>query len=230
MFGAFLMFVLIILVYTAISDIITVLFRMTGLTEEKARFQVVSLLTNSGFTTNESEIILNSKIRRRIAKATMLFGYAFTVTIVSSVVTIFMSFDGTEIGDAALQIAFVVALSILFYIIRNTKTVKSRFDILIEEIANMVMFGKKSNPIVLLDDYGDLVVAQIELNAVPPILKDTMLKDAVLKSEYEILVMMLKNKEGQAIRVDGDTIVKKGDILVVLGTKKSIRAVFERAE
>lgn len=225
MFGAFLMFVLIILVYTAISDIITVLFRMTGLTEEKARFQVVSLLTNSGFTTNESEIILNSKIRRRIAKATMLFGYAFTVTIVSSVVTIFMSFDGTEIGDAALQIAFVVALSILFYIIRNTKTVKSRFDILIEEIANMVMFGKKSNPIVLLDDYGGLVVAQIELNAVPPILKDTMLKDAVLKSEYEILVMMLKNKEGQAIRVDGDTIVKKGDILVVLGTKKSIRAV-----
>lgn len=230
MFGAFLMFVLMILVYTAISDIITVLFRITGLTEEKARFQVVSLLTNSGFTTNESEIILNSKIRRRIAKATMLFGYAFTVTIVSSVVTMFLSFDTTEIGGVALQIFFVVVLFILFYIIRNTRAVKSRFDLLIEQIANMVMFGKKSNPIVLLDDYGDLVVAQIGLNTVPAILQDTMLKDAVLKSKYEILIMMLKNKEGQSMQVDAETIVTKGDILVVLGTKKFIRSVFERVE
>ena len=96
MTGAILMFVFLILIYILISDIITVLFRLTGLTEEKARFQVVSLLTNSGFTTNESEIIVSSKVRRKIAKATMLFGYAFTVTIVSTIVNIFMTFDETK--------------------------------------------------------------------------------------------------------------------------------------
>lgn len=92
------------------------------------------------------------------------------------------------------------------------------------------MFGVNSNPIVLLDDYGDLVVAQIELKVVPPILRNIRLQDTVLRSEHDILVMMLKNKEGKAIKVEGTTIVEKDDILVVLGTKKSIRNIFERIE
>ena len=82
MAGALVLFVIFVIIYVVISDIITVFFRLTGLTEENARFQVISLLTNSGFTTRESEAIVSSKVRRRLARATMLFGYAFTVTIV----------------------------------------------------------------------------------------------------------------------------------------------------
>lgn len=37
-----------ILVYILINEIFTVLFRLTGLTEDKAKFQVTSMLTNSG--------------------------------------------------------------------------------------------------------------------------------------------------------------------------------------
>ena len=74
MIGSLIVFVLFIIVYIVISDIITIFFRLTGLTEEKARFQVISLLTNSGFTTRESESVVASKIRRRLARATMLFG------------------------------------------------------------------------------------------------------------------------------------------------------------
>ncbi|MBR2000686.1 MAG: potassium transporter TrkA, partial [Firmicutes bacterium] len=84
MAGALLMFVLLIMFYIVIADIITIFFRLAGMTEEKARFQVISLLTNSGFTTQESEAVVNSKIRRRLATATMIFGYAFTVTILSA--------------------------------------------------------------------------------------------------------------------------------------------------
>ncbi|MFA6709555.1 MAG: hypothetical protein WCR79_07675, partial [Fusobacterium sp.] len=59
------------------------MFRLTGMSEDKARFQVISLLTNSGFTTSESELILKSKKRRSLAKIIMIFGYTFTATIVS---------------------------------------------------------------------------------------------------------------------------------------------------
>ena len=79
--GAFILFGIFIFGYMAIAEVFTVLFRLTGLTREKARFQVISMLTNSGYTTSESELITQSKVRRRLARLTMLFGYSFTVTI-----------------------------------------------------------------------------------------------------------------------------------------------------
>ncbi len=56
------LFSLIILLYWVISELFTMLFRLIGLPEEKARFQVTSLLTGCGFTTRESEMILLSLI------------------------------------------------------------------------------------------------------------------------------------------------------------------------
>ena len=84
---AFTLFSMIILLYWVIAELFTFFFRLTGLTAERARFQVTSLLTGTGFTTKESEIIMTSPRRRRLARATMLFGYVFTVTIVSALIT-----------------------------------------------------------------------------------------------------------------------------------------------
>ena len=51
---AFSLFSLIILIYWVITELFTIFFRFTGLPDEKARFQVISLLTGCGFTTRES--------------------------------------------------------------------------------------------------------------------------------------------------------------------------------
>ena len=77
---AFSLFALIILGYWVISELFSLLFRFTGLPEEKARFQVISLLTGCGFTTHESELLLSTRSRRRLARLTMLFGYVFNLT------------------------------------------------------------------------------------------------------------------------------------------------------
>ena len=66
------------------------LFRITGLTKEKASFQAISLLTNCGFTTGESEVITSDRLRRRIAIAAMISGYSFSVVIVSLLINVFM--------------------------------------------------------------------------------------------------------------------------------------------
>ena len=108
MIGSMIIFVLLIIFYILIADIITIFFRLTGMTEERARFQVISLLTNSGFTTQESEAVVTSKIRRRLARATMLFGYAFTVTILSTTVNVFMTMSDSELG--AILVAFPTLL------------------------------------------------------------------------------------------------------------------------
>ena len=89
MIGSLILFILFVIVYILISDVITIIFRLTGMSEETARFQAISLLTNSGYTTSESETVLASSLRRKIARFTMLFGYTFTVTIVSTTVNFF---------------------------------------------------------------------------------------------------------------------------------------------
>lgn len=95
--GSIILFVVFIIVYSIIIETFTVLFRLTGLTQEKAKTQVISLLTNSGFTTSESEVILHSRKRRKLAQLTMMFGYSFTVIIVSVVVNIFLTLSRTEV-------------------------------------------------------------------------------------------------------------------------------------
>ena len=65
---ALLLFSFIILLYWVITELFTFFFRLTGLPVEKARFQVISLLTGTGFTTRESEMVLSSRRRRRLAR------------------------------------------------------------------------------------------------------------------------------------------------------------------
>ena len=78
---ALLLFFFFFFLYWVITELFTFIFRLTGLPVEKARFQVISLLTGTGFTTRESEIILSSRLRRRLARITMLFVYVFNVLI-----------------------------------------------------------------------------------------------------------------------------------------------------
>ena len=91
------LFSLIILIYWVISELFTMLFRFTGVPDEKARFQVISLLTGCGYTTHESELFLSSKSRRRLARVIMLFGYVFNVTIISALVNVFFSLKISEV-------------------------------------------------------------------------------------------------------------------------------------
>ena len=226
MAGSLILFTLFIIVYIVISDIITIFFRLTGMTEEKARFQVISLLTNSGFTTRESEAVVSNKIRRRLARATMLFGYAFTVTIVSTTVNFFMTLGKGELEALILWIPILLAVLTGFHLMRRSVYFKTKFDSWIECIGNRIMFGPDSNPIVLLEDYGDMVVAHIFLHQVPKILRDLPLKESSIMSQYNIMVMMVKKQNGEAAQATADTVLKPNDIIMVLGRRKDILEVF----
>ncbi len=83
------LFSFIILLYWIITEAFTLLFRMTGLPDERARFQVTSLLTGCGYTTKESEMFLSSRSRRRLVRMTMLFGYVFNITVVTALINVF---------------------------------------------------------------------------------------------------------------------------------------------
>ena len=226
MTASLILFALFIIVYIVISDIITIFFRLTGMTEEKARFQVISLLTNSGFTTRESEAVVSNKIRRRLARATMLFGYAFTVTIVSTTVNFFMTLGKGELDSLLVLIPILLLILAAFHLIRRSVYFKTKFDTWIERIGNRLMFGPDANPIVLLEDYGDRVVAHIYLQQVPKILKGIPLRDSEIMARHNIMVMMVKKPSGEASQASADTVLMPNDVIMVLGRRKDILEVF----
>jgi hypothetical protein len=80
------------IIITAVIEIYVVLFRLTGLKLEVSRFQVISLMTGTGFTTGESELILGHPIRRKLATFLILFG-AFSLAVIISTISNFLSDD-----------------------------------------------------------------------------------------------------------------------------------------
>lgn len=228
--GAIVLFVLFIIIYMIIAEIFTVLFRLAGLTPEKARFQVISMLTNSGYTTAESELITSSKIRRRLARMTMLFGYSFTVTIVSVIVNVFISLSETQLENIWAIVFVVIPVFFGLYLIIRFTGIRKAFDTLIGNLGNKMMFGEGSNPIMILDTYDESVMAEIHVHYVPHFLQDTPLEQSGLKAMYQLQLILVKRQGEMLTTITGDTIISEEDIVIIFGHHKTIRQLFERPE
>lgn len=92
------------------------------------------------------------------------------------------------------------------------------------------MFGKRSNPVVILDNYEGVVMAEVYLTNIPKFLESAMLKETDLKQRYNVIILLIKRDEGLIEKINGEIRLKKNDTLVVFGERKNIRAVFEKVE
>ena len=227
---AFSLFSLIILLYWVIAEMFTILFRFTGLPDERARFQVISLLTGCGFTTRESEMILSSKARRRMARVTMLFGYVFNITIVTALINVFLSMKEGQAGRyfAGLLIPLAVTAVILIFI--RVPVVKAWGDRMLERLARKILRQDAANTVLLIDYIGQASIAQVTLYTVPEEFREIPLAETGLKTEKNILVMLVE-KEGRAAEAaQAGTIFSDGDKVTVFGDYANICRTFNARE
>ena len=225
---SFILILAFIVIYVIVIQIYTVLFRITGLTKEKARFQAISLLTNSGFTTSESEVITIDRVRRRIAIAAMINGYAFSVIIVSLIINAILSLKEDLQDQALIGMLYAFGGFVVVIIITQIPIFKRWFEKLIQSIATKVLRrNKNENIIIMLDNYGRDSMAEIILNRVPDSMVDVPLFEMKIKEKYHLNVLMIK-RNGKVIDVNKDTVFKKNDRLVVFGSNASINSVFNK--
>ena len=222
------LFTLIIFVYWVISEVFTMLFRFTGLPAEKARFQVTSLLTGTGFTTRESEFFLSSRARRQLARVTMLFGYVFNITIVSAFINVFFSMKVSDILSNIFGMAIPIAAGIAVIVLARTPRVRSWSEKQIERLANRIVHHKTQNTVFLIDAIGKDVIAQVMLNTVPEALRGVPLSESGIKSDYGVLVMLVER--GSTVPAAADTVFRDGDKLTVFGNYAVICRLFMAAE
>ncbi len=229
-YAAFSLFSIIILIYWVISELFTMLFRFTGLPDERARFQVMSLLTGCGFTTRESEMILSSRSRRRLARITMLFGYVFNITIVTAFINVFLSLKLTQVSHAFIGVLIPLGALIIILAFMRIHSVRAWGDALIERLAGRLLHQDSSNTVLLLDYIGQDSIALVTLRKIPEAMEGKPLSQTGLRSENNLLVMLVERPGKKAAPVSGDTVFSPGDKLTVFGNYDSIRRVFEARE
>ena len=106
----------------------TVALALTGLSEELARFQTQSAFFGVGFTTKESESIVNHPVRRRIISAVMVLGRAVFATAVSALILSFVSAGGTTL---LFRLGYICGGVLILWIIFSSAWIGRRLSKLI---------------------------------------------------------------------------------------------------
>ena len=229
-FLAFSLFSLIILLYWVITELFTVFFRFTGLPEERARFQVISLLTGCGFTTKESEMFISTRPRRRLARITMLFGYVFNITIVSAFVNVFFSLKMAQVENYLLVVLIPLAAVAIIFVFMRVPVVRSWGEGVLEKLADRMIRGEGGNTVMPLDYIGKDSIALVTIKQIPEEFLDIPLSKTGLRAETGILVMLVEPQGGKAAAAGADTVFHVGDKLTVFGDYATICRAFHARE
>lgn len=213
-------------IYFFFIQIFTILFRMTGMTKSKSRFQVISLFTNSGYTTQEAELIVNHQARRKLANTTMLFGYMLNVTVISVLINVILTLGNSQSQDVWKFVAVLAGLFFLFFIISRFKFIDNFFQTIIQKIAIKFIYGKQTNIIEVLDNYSSNAICEILIRYLPAVCDKVPLKENGIKSEHGIQVLAIQRKSHVNSDVSGEDFIETGDRIIVYGKLKNIKDVF----
>lgn len=225
------LFSLIIVIYWIITELFTILFRFTGIPDEKARFQVISLLTGVGFTTRESELLLTNRVRRRLARATMLFGYAFNITIVSTFINVFLTLKLSQVKNYYIGVLVPFSVCVVLFALMRIPRFRAWWDRLLQNIADRLVGRTDSFNTVLLLDYisGDSI-ALVTLKRIPEALQGIPLSETGLRSDTGILILLVEHCGQKAVPASADTVFAVGDKLTVFGNYSAICRAFHARE
>ena len=228
---SFLLFSLIILLYWVITELFTFFFRLTGLPDERARFQVLSLLTGTGFTTRESELILGSRRRRRLARVTMLFGYVFNITIVSALINVFLSMKLINFERQYIGILIPLGTVAVMFIFMRVPKFHAWGENLLRRFADRIFDRQEAfNAVMLLDYIGSETIAQVTLRHIPEEYQGLSLAETQLRAKTGILVMLVEHQGGKPMPAHAGTVFAVGDQLTVFGDYRAICKTFHAKE
>ena len=219
-------------IYLFMIEVFSVAFKLTGLATNKIKFQVASLFTASGFTTQESELITNDDRRRRIAVTCMYTGHIFSVVIMGLIINVLISIwaevnSSQGITKGWYIIAFFVSVG-LFVIVASLKIppINKRFQKLLENIAiKSSSYRKRSNIITVLDYYGKSAIVEVVLNKLPDFANEVSLYDMALTKKYALILLSLR-RGNRRVSISKDTMLVKGDVIVAYGHINDIREAF----
>jgi hypothetical protein len=192
-----------------VTRVATVILISTGMSRESARFQARSALSGAGFTTRESETVVEHPVRRRVVSVLMVLGSAGLVTAVASLALSL----GEATGDERVVRLLVLAIWLgLLFALSRSRWIDCRLTALIGRVVRSRGVDARDY-VTLLDLAGNHTVVEMDVQLGDRVAGHTL---AQLKLRDEgVFVLGIRRDDGSYVGVPrGSHRVAPGDTLV----------------
>ncbi len=206
---------LVIVISTLIVNKVgTIALTSTGMSTEVAHFQARSALLGVGFTTSESDLVVNHPVRRRIVLALMLVGNAGLITIIGTVV---VGFTGVANDvDVLLKVGALALGLIIILLAARSRTVDRFLSHLISSALRRFTDLEVRDYVQLLDLATNYAVVELGVDANSWV-AEHRLADLRLPDEG-VLVLGIRRTDGTFVGAPrGHTHLHEHDTLILYG-------------
>lgn len=215
-----------------VTKIGSVALKLTGLSVEVAAFQARSAFSGTGFTSTETEMVVNHPVRRRIITWLMIAG---NLGIAAVVATSIASFSGTSLSEEQARWAFLerigalVAGVFVIVLLSRSKFINS----LLSRVIEWALVNWTTLDVVdyesLLNLADGFVVDEIKVDSTNW-LADRSLAECALSHEG-ILILAIRRRSGRYIGSPiGSSTIRAGDRLVLYGRTERIKELSSRPQ
>lgn len=224
--------VLVMVLSLLITRVATIALTHTGLSKESARFQARSALTGAGFTTAESENVVEHPVRRRIVALLMLLGNAGLVTAVTSLLLTFVGNDQEDSPGLGLKLGVLFVAVLVLWLVARSAWVDRHLSRWIDDLLRRHTSLDVRDYASLLQLEAGYRLAELEVQPKGWLaerwLAERSLAELALRDEG-VLVLGIRRTDGEYLGAPrGDTLLHAGDALFVYGREDSLSAVDER--
>jgi len=218
--------VILILVFSIlITRVASIALMHTGLSRESSRFQARSAFTGVGFTTSESEKVVNHPVRRRILLILMILGNAGIVTGVASLIIGFADIDSGI--DNWIKVTVLVGGILILWNLSNSRWVDRRLSGLIERGLKRYTRLDVTDYASILQLSGDYRISEISIEKRHWLFRKK-LKNTQLKEEG-MNILAISRKDGTFLgSPSGETQIQDGDTLVIYGRTEALQRLEKR--
>jgi len=212
--------IVVIVISAVVVKIATVALKMTGMEEKKARFQALSAFTGTGFTTRDSEIIMEDQIRRRVIMVLMILGNAGLVSVITALI---FSFGKGGITPAIYNSGILLFAVIVIYKLATHKRLTLYLTKKIEaRLENRPLFQKRHIEEIMrvAKNYG---IAEVEITRKCKNLGKT-LADATFRTN-DILVLAIERKNEVIPTPKAVDSIQLGDSIICYGNLENLEKI-----
>lgn len=199
-----------------IVRVATAILEATGMSEQAARFQARSAFTSSGFTTRESESVVEHPVRRKVIMWLMLLGNAGIVAAAGSLI---IGFHGA--GSDGWRVLELAIILLAFVVVTRSRRLDRRMTNGIARVLNRFTNLPRRDAdslIHLADGYSVSELAVQEGDWVA----GRTLAETGLRDEGVVVLGVLRD-DGRYLGVpNGDTPIRVDDTLIVYGASTAV--------
>jgi Trk K+ transport system NAD-binding subunit len=200
---------------------------LTGLERDTAEFQAYSAFFAVGFTTRESEHVVNHPVRRRIVQHLILAGQVGLTSVIVPLVVTFVNVK--SMSDGLEQLGLIVgSLAVLWGLIHTPY-----FERLVDRSIKFALrrtgvLKRALDHEIILRLHAGFAVSEVAVEA-GSALAGRALAEVPL-ADRGVVVLGITHDDGTYVPAPrGETICRASDVLTVYGRDREVRALVEIA-